>query len=77
MDSLDRCGVILRRRWKGQRDRSITAGEEFGELRIGKAIESGASTTAELIERLLDAAAVFSEGTQQSDDMTAVAVRVR
>ena len=29
-DSLDRCGVLQRRRWKGQRDRSITGGEESG-----------------------------------------------
>ena len=29
-DSLDRCGVLLRRRWKGQRDQSITGGEESG-----------------------------------------------
>ena len=30
LDSLDRCRVILRRRWKGQRDRSITGGEKSG-----------------------------------------------
>jgi len=28
-DSLDWCGVLLRRRWKGQRDRSITGGEQL------------------------------------------------
>jgi len=61
----------------GISEASNAAGEEFGELRIGKAIESCASTTAELIERLLDAAGLFAEGTQQADDMTAVAIRVR
>ena len=29
MDSLDRRGVLLRRRWKGQRDQSITGGEQL------------------------------------------------
>ena len=61
----------------GISEASNAAGEEFGEDRIASAIASGASTTAELIERLLDAAAVFSDGTHQADDMTAVAIRVR
>ena len=29
LDSLDQRGVLLRRRWKGQRDRSITGGEQL------------------------------------------------